>query len=220
MATAVPPATARAATAETSPVSGTASRARLGRRTPGLTNHHVDGGAAAAVRPRNPDLAGVHTLYLSAHGTNLSYCAGNGITYPTKESRESDDMQKIHASLAVTALAAATVIGVSTSASAATGTDSYTLHGVTITGTNTLDSTPWVSASLCNHQSSANSFHFWIKDAQTGRSITPSDHTTPRLAPGACDYIYGEDSGQDAIQVYASSGNLWTFGTDPISLGY
>ncbi|MEU8693099.1 hypothetical protein [Streptomyces sp. NPDC048665] len=128
-------------------------------------------------------------------------------------------MRKIRASLTVTALVTAAIIGVSTAASAATGSDSYTLHGVTITGTNTVAETPWVDASLCNHQSSANSFHFWVKDAQTGRAITPTDYTTPQLAPGACDYIYGEDSGQDAIQVYASSGNLWTFGTDWIYLG-
>ncbi|MFC4326480.1 hypothetical protein ACFPC0_01260 [Streptomyces andamanensis] len=130
-------------------------------------------------------------------------------------------MRKFRTGLAVTALAAATVIGVgTTTASAAVGSDSYTLHGVTITGTNMQDTTPWVSASLCNHQSSANSFRFWIQDAAEGhRHITPSDHTTPLLAPGACDYVYGEDSGQDAIQVFASSGSLWTFGTDPISLG-
>ncbi|GAB7184765.1 hypothetical protein ATKI12_4596 [Kitasatospora sp. Ki12] len=121
--------------------------------------------------------------------------------------------------LAVTALTV-TGLGLSAaSASAATGSDSNSAHGVDITGWHDQDSNPWVSARLCNYQSSANSFYFWIRDAQTGREITPSGHITPNLAPGQCDYVYGEDSGSDAIQVYARSGSAWTFGTDPIYLG-
>ncbi|OLZ65567.1 hypothetical protein AV521_31425 [Streptomyces sp. IMTB 2501] len=131
-------------------------------------------------------------------------------------------MHKTRAILTGAALAMTAVIGVCTPAFAATGTDSNTAYGVTIMGINTLDNTPWVFADLCNHQGSANSFHLWIKDAQTGDEIIRT--TTPVLQPGQCysdynGYLMGEDYGQDAIQVYASSGNLWTFGTDPIYLG-
>ncbi|MGC0420135.1 hypothetical protein [Embleya sp. AB8] len=105
------------------------------------------------------------------------------------------------------------------SASAATGTDSNSGHGVEITGWHTRALYPYVSARLCNYQSSANRFYLWIKDAQTGDNITYNGYITPSLAPGQCDEIGGYDFGRDAIQVFAQSGSLWTFGTDPISLG-
>ncbi|MEU6967046.1 hypothetical protein AB0A71_04740 [Kitasatospora aureofaciens] len=119
---------------------------------------------------------------------------------------------------AVTALTVTGLGLASGSASAATGSDSNSAHGVEITGWHTLDENPWVSARLCNYQSSANSFYFWIKDT-AGDNVTSPGHITPVLAPGQCDYISGEDYGSTPIQVYARSGSAWTFGTDPIYLG-
>jgi hypothetical protein len=124
---------------------------------------------------------------------------------------------------AAVALAGGTVVGVSSTAFAATGSDSNTAYSVTISGINALSSgAPWVYADLCNYQSSANSFHLWINDASTGDQIAYD--TTPLLQPGECyskykGYLSGEDYGSDPIQVYASSGSLWTFGTDPIYQG-
>ncbi|MEU6171606.1 hypothetical protein ABZ832_06740 [Streptantibioticus parmotrematis] len=128
-------------------------------------------------------------------------------------------MRNIRAALGVAALAGAAVIGLSTNASAASGSDSYTLHGVTILGLNHSSDGPWVFADLCNHQGSANSFHLWINDVDGTRLASA---TTPVLQPGQCysdyeGYLQGDERGTDSIQVFASSGNLWSFGTDPIS---
>ncbi|MGN5382378.1 hypothetical protein ACQ4WX_50105 [Streptomyces lasalocidi] len=115
------------------------------------------------------------------------------------------------------------MLGVSSTASAATGSDSDTAYGVTISGINALSQgAPLVFADLCNHQSSANSFHLWINDASNGDQLAYD--TTPLLQPGQCysdykGYLEGEDEGSDGIQVFASSGSLWTFGTDPIYQG-
>jgi hypothetical protein len=130
-------------------------------------------------------------------------------------------MRSIRAVLTVTALATAAVIGFTTTASAASGSDSDTEHGVTISGLHHLSDAPWVFADLCNHQSSANSFYLWIIDAAGDHRQIASD-TTPVLQPGQCysdykGYLEGEDSGSDPIQVFARSGSLWSFGTDPIT---
>ncbi|MFH8385485.1 hypothetical protein ACH4E7_31885 [Kitasatospora sp. NPDC018058] len=127
--------------------------------------------------------------------------------------------RRVASLVAVVALAVTGVGLASGSASAASGSDSNSAYGVDITGWHGLDTNPTVSARLCNYQSSTNSFYFWIKDAQNGQNITSPGHITPNLAPGQCDYVSGEDYGADAIQVYARSGNAWTFGTDPIYLG-
>ncbi|MER7582256.1 hypothetical protein [Kitasatospora sp. NPDC097691] len=123
------------------------------------------------------------------------------------------------ASLATVIALAVTGVGLASgSASAASGSDSNSAHGVEITGWNQTGVNPTVSARLCNYQSSANRFYFWIRDV-TGHYVTDPWHITPVLAPGQCEYISGEDSGSAAIQVYARSGSAWTFGTDPIYLG-
>ncbi|RKT09611.1 hypothetical protein BX285_6706 [Streptomyces sp. 1114.5] len=119
---------------------------------------------------------------------------------------------------AVTALTVTGLGLASGTASAATGVDSNSAHGVEITGWHTSDENPWVSARLCNYQSSANSFYFWIRDT-AGHYVTSPGHVTPVLAPGQCDYVSGEGYGSTPIQVYARSGSSWTFGTDPIYLG-
>ncbi|MEU6512238.1 hypothetical protein [Streptomyces sp. NPDC046942] len=123
------------------------------------------------------------------------------------------------ASLAAVTALTVTGLGIASgSASAATGSDSNSAYGVDITGWHTLDENPTVSARLCNYQSSANSFYFWIEDT-AGDNVTDPGYITPVLAPGQCDYISGDDYGSTPIQVYARSGSNWTFGTDPIALG-
>jgi hypothetical protein len=70
-----------------------------------------------------------------------------------------------------------------------------------------------IYGSICNNQSSTNSFYFWIVDAITGRNIVgKAAHT---LDPGWC-YGASASANGDPIQVFAESSGNWTYGTNPI----
>ncbi|MFJ7243762.1 hypothetical protein ACIQWA_03865 [Kitasatospora sp. NPDC098652] len=114
--------------------------------------------------------------------------------------------------------AAALALGgiAATAGTASANTDTYCQHGTCITGTNTYNSWgQYGTVEICNHQSSANDFVIWIKDDASGNTIASA--TTPLLYPGDCFSHGGYTTGSgDAIQVFARSGSLWSYGTDPI----
>jgi hypothetical protein len=113
--------------------------------------------------------------------------------------------------------AAALAMGATFAAAGTAGayTDSYSQHGTSLFGNNYYYYWgQFAQGRICNNQSATNSFHVWLKDAASGITIA-SD--TPQLAPGGCWWIGGYPTWTgDPVQVYASSGSLWTYGTDPI----
>lgn len=137
---------------------------------------------------------------------------------------------------AVAALAAAVVLGTGGSAGAAT--DSYTQHSVEIGGWNNATNTNQPYAWICNDQSAANSFKFWVWDTDHGMYAwmwqgqeNGNDQQGPivvSLGAGECKFYYFSSAGYGQIgpygvysftqvKVFASSGSNWTFGTDPIA---
>lgn len=90
--------------------------------------------------------------------------------------------------------------------------DSYSQHSTTLNGFNYYSG--GIFGSICNNQSSPNSFYIWVTDAYFGFDII-SKRSTGTLQPGWCFPVSAPANG-DPIQVFGESSGNWTYGTDPI----
>ncbi|MEU5437257.1 hypothetical protein AB0G73_28300 [Streptomyces sp. NPDC020719] len=106
-----------------------------------------------------------------------------------------------------------------TAGAASASSDSYCQHGTCVSGNNNFVSGgtgQWANGGICNYQSSANSFVVWMTDALNGDYVV-KPQTTPMLNPGQCFSYGGWVHNGDYVQVFARSGGLWSYGTDPIA---
>lgn len=117
--------------------------------------------------------------------------------------------------------AAATALalgGVAVSGGTANATvDSDCAYGTCLWGDNyyTSQGGQFATAHICNDQSSANDFVVWISGIDNTYVVAPT--TTPMLSPGQC-WIFGNSVPVGwGVQIYARSGSLWTYGTNPIA---